>query len=168
MLDHKYIGSIDPGLTCTGIAVWDAEKWSKDAKVKPVWVGYVYPKWHHWQGKADKATEYAVGAWKARKWNSTYIEFPQYQGTTKGIAAQNKGDILKLASLCGQITGALGVPSVYISPHDWKRQLPKKVTRERLKEIVGAKWIERNKKRLNEHVWDAIGIGYYVQGIKII
>jgi hypothetical protein len=86
----------------------------------------------------------------------------------KGLKT-NPNDLLDLAMCAGAFYGALCVDLRatlrLVEPAEWKAQVPKEITRERIKAILTPQEIGRIRKGGEMHnVWDAIGIGLFACG----
>jgi hypothetical protein len=86
----------------------------------------------------------------------------------KGLKT-NPNDLLDLAMCAGAFYGALCVDLRaslrLVEPAEWKAQVPKEITRERIKAILTPQEISRIRKGGEMHnVWDAIGIGLFASG----
>ncbi len=86
----------------------------------------------------------------------------------KGLKT-NPNDLLDLAMCAGAFYGALCVDLratlQLVEPAEWKAQVPKEITRERIKAILTPQEISRIRKGGEMHnVWDAIGIGLFASG----
>lgn len=86
----------------------------------------------------------------------------------KGLKT-NPNDLLDLAMCAGAFYGALCVEMKsalqIVAPAEWKAQVPKEITRERIKAILTPQEISRIRKGGEMHnVWDAIGIGLFACG----
>lgn len=100
-----------------------------------------------------------------------YVEFPQrFDGSTKGIAAQQGSTLFKLAHLIGAYCGvcsALNIRWSVVTVNEWKGQLPKDVVCRRLIRMFAQCGHTLVESAYNHDVWDAIGIGVYKQGNEI-
>lgn len=87
------------------------------------------------------------------------IEFPAVWSTSsKSIASNYSGDLLKLSFLVGVLYQGLRVPNKYlVSPQGWKGQLPKDVVIQRIKK----QW--PNLHDIPDHAADAVGMGLFFQ-----
>ncbi len=86
----------------------------------------------------------------------------------KGLKT-NPNDLLDLAMCAGAFYGALCVDLRaslrLVEPAEWKAQVPKEITRERIKAILTPQEVSRIRKGGEMHnVWDAIGIGLFACG----
>jgi hypothetical protein len=62
------------------------------------------------------------------------MEYPTYQAGMRGKLAAIRGDTLKLAFLCGYLVAKITAQKVYLAtPIEWKGNVPKAVTQERLR-----------------------------------
>jgi Holliday junction resolvasome RuvABC endonuclease subunit len=77
--------------------------------------------------------------------------------------AARSNNLVKLAYAAGSFEGvatARGVKAYRSVPvNEWKGQLPKRVVSDRIQKLLTPE-----KCTWNSHVWDAVGIGLYVQG----
>lgn len=155
------IVSIDPGLEKVALAIWDpADNFSLEYACLT-------------------RCEHPVGMERAQKWLEMascvqaelherlgspldlVVEIPQVY---PGVRNEDPNDLIDLAGVLGAIIGALGNVSVEWSPkpREWKGQLPKKVTKQR----VDAKLVASEKasilwpiQSLAHNVYDAIHLG---------
>lgn len=82
------------------------------------------------------------------------IEYPNWQPSTKGKIAAQKGYTLDLAFIAGFIAGEMSLfPwNIYLPiPTEWKGNVPKKVTQHRVEKQFGML-------QISEHEFDAIGL----------
>lgn len=88
-------------------------------------------------------------------WSAT-IEFPGMWATSQtSVTSAARGDLFKLAALCGAFAVLLwenGTRVKFISPQEWKGQLPKDVVQQRLEKRWGITGIPN-------HALDAVGMG---------
>lgn len=64
------------------------------------------------------------------------IEYPEFQGSERGLIAAQRGYTLDLAFVVGYLAGSLGIAArdVYTpTPSEWKQNLPKKAVELRFK-----------------------------------
>jgi Holliday junction resolvasome RuvABC endonuclease subunit len=166
---HHIIG-IDPGLTGTGIAHWyesnvyeprAVEIITPPARCSEDWnlkLRYISERMYSQVFELTNTRDVVV-----------YIEWPHYMQTEKGIAATNKGDIYKLAALIGAIHYACwdaGANVTLVPVADWKGQLPKNIVEDRIRRILSPEVCLELK--FKSHIWDAVGIGLYGQGVKLV
>lgn len=173
--------SIDPGLSGTGLAVWDDQGTEAD------WCTLAPPKRVY-----SNINTYAVHApgedgWPIRMANivgqinhiyehlevrgrvhKVYIEWPHFRGDEVGYTATSKGDIYKLSALIGGIMTItihkFGGTVKLVPVTEWKGQLPKDIVTNRIKNVLGNNVCENL--RISQHGWDAVGIGLYTKGFK--
>lgn len=164
----RHFLTVDPGITGTGWAAWSVAEW-KD-RVPPVEVGVIIPdnapcnKWHD-QGR--KIYHRLAAIYARYNCSGVYVEWPNFRGGAVGQSVAASGDLGKLyyaASLClalGLIPGQGGfgepVPVV-----QWKGQLPKAVVAERIVKRLGQNVCDQL--GIDDHAWDAVGIGMYLKG----
>lgn len=152
---------VDPGLSGTGVAVYDVE----DHEFVSVGVYYTNNanKNDDWNSRAVCLAYDAF--WEATIWNAkvVYCEWPEFFKDEKGYAATSKGDIYKLSFLVGALAAYCHkTKSTEFRPvkvHDWKGQLPKNVVEQRIRKRIGED--EVRKLKPNSHAWDAMGIALY-------
>lgn len=91
---------------------------------------------------------------QGKKVDKLVIEYPNWQGSTKGLIAMQKGYTLDLAFLCGVLaTGfRLASSNVYTpTPLEWKGNIPKDATKHRVQKEFGTL-------QISEHEYDAVGM----------
>lgn len=151
--------SIDPGVRSMAIAEWN------DANELLV-------AWNEPSGLPDGTKLSRL----VERWSSSAIklrdcsvvgEKPVVYPGAKGLKT-NPNDLLDLAMCAGAFYGAVTPLTEYIrlvEPAEWKAQVPKEITRERIKAILTPQEISRIRKGGEMHnVWDAIGIGLFASG----
>lgn len=173
-----YSVCIDPGVTGTGIAIFRVKQLKKRADGKPTRIPIIAEelprmtkKWYRlrqddyqskWMAKVDWY------AWQLRlavanyNLTSAYMEFPEQWGASeKSQAAAQKGDLMKLAFLCGAFANTLAyawaVQTTLLFPRDWKGQMSKKVVAKRVRRAIHRVY-ESN------HITEAVGMGIHLQG----
>ena len=143
---------VDPGLGGTGWAAWrlvgparplpPPTGWGvAHGSLGKTWVGRV-------RDIVDRVRPYVLVA------TCVVVEFPGLWSSAVSAAAGAKGDLFKLAYLCGAI-GAINnhVFLVLVSPQAWKGQLPKSVVGHRVQRY----WPGLPK--ISNHALDAVGMG---------
>ena len=175
-MPSSIVVTIDPGLTGTGVAIWDALLWDM-VQVPPFKTFNIYPSHpdRYWTDKFRHITQELEGYILTSsnvpgllEVKHVVCEFPDYWvGDAKGQAAMERGDILKLAALVGgflSMANALGVavPTV-VSPREWKGQLGKEAVEARIVRHFG----EDACRKYTSHTWDAVGIGMWAKGIQL-
>lgn len=151
--------SIDPGVRSMAIAQWDSESnlvkaWNEPTPKPDMSVSECI---RHWSGyRTVLTTDSIVG--------ERQVVYPG----AKGLKT-NPNDLLDLAMCAGAFYGALCVDLRatlrLVEPAEWKAQVPKEITRERIKAILTPQEISRIRKGGEMHnVWDAIGIGLFASG----
>lgn len=164
--------ALDPATHYTGYALWDEGPIvTKVNTFTPVQAGVIRVSHEDWDMRClemnSKIRNFIVNL------DIEYLiaEFPQFQAGNRGMNAARGGDTLKLAYLCGSI--ACGwqlhqaermkrskelIPMLrWVTPSQWKGQLPKDITAQRCFQRYGFQAtteIERN-------ISDAIMIGHY-------
>ena len=166
--------SIDPGVSGTGVAIWDAETW--DICVPPLEIANLYG---HVKKKnlsdLDAEDHFTYQAYDiadqlepflSRECLQVYCEYPAlFAGSAMSRACAVKGDLQKLTFIIGVFAGycrrrAVPIPFKPVRVNDWKGQLPKDVVNRRIVKVIP------NVLDLNPttHSYDAIGIGLYAKG----
>lgn len=160
---------IDPGLDGTG---WAFFEWlvinGKRNALSPHSSGSFKPKSSvHWQTKAEEVWSWFEGHCATYQIKVLVIESPEaWLGDAIGLASIQRGDIFKLMYLIGGLADVarrrgIRVP-VMISPREWKGQLPKDVTKKRVKRAFdNKKWCPQTS---TTHEFDAVGMGLAAQG----
>ena len=85
------------------------------------------------------------------------VEYPNWQGSAKGLIAMQKGYTLDLAFVCGILAAGLPLSSNKIflpTPLEWKGNAPKSATEYRVKKRFGIL-------QISEHEYDALGLLMY-------
>lgn len=143
--------TIDPGLNGTGWALWD-ERW------KLLRNGVITPKNKGWEMRGSEITCRVLDLDELiNDVRDVYMEFPEFHQSAGGQVTAKSGALVKLAWFVGFLSSAIPVPVHYVTPTQWKGQLPKQIVIDRIK----AKMPDVKAK---SHDYDAIGIGLYVRG----
>lgn len=156
--------TIDPGITCVACALWS----DADCVLK----GMV-SRWIKGKTLMDKCADMAqvVEVLKEKDVHSVWIEHPMYFDTPKGAMVSRKGDLVALVYAAGFLAGMLHVSGITVHclpVNEWKGQLNKKQTRYRMETLH-----RKNQDMfggvgpvaaLNEHLVDAIAMGFYLKG----
>mgnify|MGYP001575073980 CR=1 FL=1 len=152
--------SIDPGMR-TGIAIWD----SWDSGEVPVMVRCMTsdtPDGSWLSGALALAS--SVAAYLAyHGTGKVYIEQPAYHGSPAGQAVAAKS-LVKLAMYVGALAYACRKAKMRVSMiliRDWKGNLPKAVSTQRIITALGSKAKTVLCKQTQDAI-DAVGIGLYV------
>jgi hypothetical protein len=149
--------SIDPGVRGMAIARWDEGDILMSAWNTTIGVTGVPP------------VSAFVEAWSQPGNSAERVvgEKPVVYPGAKGLKT-NPNDLLDLAMCAGAFYGMLvsrGARLRLVEPAEWKAQVPKEITRERIKAILTPQEISRIRKGGEMHnVWDAIGIGLFASG----
>lgn len=165
---RRYLLSIDPGLTATGVAFWWSDEWEE--KCPPFQVGSFSSSKGDWLTRAlhiysqiySTTCGLGVGI-QGKACVGICCEMPFYHNTTAGQMVAGAGSLTKLAHLVGLFQALAHLHSCPFYPvqvRDWKGQLPKEVCASRIRSKLGDHVTEG----LNEHEIDAIGIGLYEKG----
>lgn len=83
-------------------------------------------------------------------------------------------DLITLALNAGELIGRLGVPRLYVEPHDWKRSIDPDVCIQRIVKLLNdeewavcSKALEDILESKQHNVMDAVGIALYGVGRKV-
>lgn len=146
--------SIDPGISGTGWCIWEKED--------PKQFGIITaPSKLEWQQKGKLIANTILHEVSKYDVKFVYCEMPAYHQSMGGLVTARSGALVKLSYLVGLISGAiLPMDMGLIAVRDWKGQLPKDVMNKRIEEILG----KTKCKQFKSHIWDAVGVGLYVQG----
>lgn len=167
-LQGKRILFIDPGLVGTGWAFFP-ECWVPLSALPMPEKGYRPTAWGvlksnqtDWQDKAHQIAGAFDDILFAQSVGMVGIEFPQvWKHSLRSQASSDSGDLFKLTYLIGLLAGLSAkytdIKPTIFHPMDWKGQLPKEVVLRRLLKLCGTKF--------NNHVADAVGMGYAAQGL---
>lgn len=159
--------SIDPGVSGTGVAVWD----------EPVWSRFFPPaltcnlptyKGKDWNAKAQIVGDEIDRFLSEYRVVMVYVEWPEFMpGSLKGNAAAVKGDLQKLTysvGVIGRVCHAHSVGLEVIPVSVWKGQLSKAVVKERIRRRYADIGVELC---ASSHAIDAVGIGLHAKGFPI-
>lgn len=158
--------TIDPGLSGTGWAVWEAGSWEK--LEKPIDSGsFSIPnalKDTPWYERADRLCDEIRTPYYKHCVRCCFIEQPEYMPSGVGLTAAGRGDLVKLTMLAGMLVSRVFInratsPWFPVPVSEWKGQLKKEVCFERIKSLI--KIDIRTK---TTHELDAIGLGLYCKG----
>lgn len=169
--------TIDPGLNGTGIAIWDINLWENPKHGifinPPIKVFSFYEK--HFN-EYIRICNYLLKIngilstyfYKSLRLNvkNIYIEEPSFFDSEKGRVTARSDSLRKLCHFVGFMHGyflnIFPKSSVKFIPIiNWKGQAPKEVIQKRIIKLLGE---EHCKQYKNSHVFDAVGIGLYLQG----
>lgn len=152
--------AVDPGVGGTGWADWMGRQEAPDR------VGVIRPA----KGNApwlDRMRSVAEQFWifaSTVDTQRTYVfECPALQIGGRGHAAAARGDLVKLAMLTGALVCMVHTCKVVLAtPSEWKGDLPKEITKRRVRAKIGQAHIYRlGLTKLADHAWDAVGIGLW-------
>lgn len=165
--------SIDPGKWSVSVAIWTEHdctcRLCPKNSVRLTWAGLLNNP--HKEDQAERAERWgqlarvvnamiAVKTGDVSAATSLILEIPQVYG---GVRDEDPNDLIDLAGVQGAIVGVTGAVVEWSPlPREWKGQLPKEVSAQR----VEAKLTEEEKrriewpaKRLRHNVYDAIHMG---------
>lgn len=169
--EGPYRMTVDAGITGTGLALWDENRWG--LAVPPIaWFVLLpqrkpNPHSHpRWMLKMISISEQVALVMREFRPTETYCELPQYFDSGGGQRTAKTGALVKLSLCvgvmceCSRLHNSKFVP---IPVNVWKGQLPKDVVESRARRLVPA--LNELVPQPNTHAWDAIGIGLYAKGI---
>lgn len=155
--------SLDIGLDGTGYAVWDRSTFLElqpplySGVITDVGVSPGAP----WWVRAETIRQTLFNELQRHGAICVYAEQPQFMEGGKGITSARKGDLIKLTTVFGMCAtcAQLFVP---VPVSEWKGQLSKKITDERIMKKLGKfGWKPTTK---TSHEMDAVGVGLFVKG----
>ena len=154
--------SIDPGLNGTGWALWG------DRRLRAV--GIITARRNAssrtsvpFEVRAHQIACEVVALTLAHLAQDVIVEYPSYFESSLGQTVARSGDLLKLTTLVGIISGRVHpLPCVLVPVNTWKGQLPKSIVEKRVKRIIGLE--KFNRLRVRSHAIDAVGIGLWSLG----
>lgn len=158
--------TVDPGLHSVGWAIWPQ---GGKPNRPPEAAGLIHPSKSVEDSDflvracdiGDQLLQIAFNHHVAEAWT----EWPVfYANSAGGHMAAATGDLLKICAAAAGIAGRLSnqCPTHPVLVPDWKGQLPKPIVITRIKRILGAGVCVKLK--LKADMWDAVGIGLYLQG----
>jgi len=154
---------IDPGIGGTGWAVFhNPDLNGNSAPVPVVDSGVIRGSGASWIEKSAEIAGKFKDVLDENEPTSVVIEWPQtWAGSQTSVAATLRGDLLKLAHLCGMLYCDIVEHSYaevsYITPGAWKGQLPKDVVIRRIQDVYPGS-------SFPNHAADAVGMGLSLQG----
>lgn len=173
-----YRVSCDPGITGTGLALWDSKSWEQP--VAPIGVVNIYPKSLTAAGIfSPRITRQSATRWLPKAYSVSsqvhdcllelnpthfYCEQPEFFANESGQMVAATGDLIKLTFIVGCFARScweLGIEFVPIPVRQWKGQLPKQVVERRIVDLIGR---TAGGKAIMSHSWDATGIGLFAKG----
>ena len=166
-LKDRSVVIVDPGLGGTGVAHWTSFARLDHDKFKgklPHETRIIEVKENiDWIGKADMITDrFEKFLKECCPCFAVFENQSVWDSTAAGYAAGKKGDIVKLAQLNGMMMRAAQKRNMNVhllEVGEWKGQLSKDAVKQRIRIYTGIKTDYPN------HVSDAIGMGFYLQGV---
>jgi len=162
----KYLISIDPGLSGTGVVHWIDRQPIFAQVMKPVMRDVreqlkggesdLIPR------ARDIAQNFLLAADGFNLVDTTVvIEFPEYQASAERAMGWKTGSLQRLTMFIGVLIGMM--PNrwriILVTPSGWKGQLPKDVVQRRMTNKYGA--VKMIGLKVKTHAWDAVGIGHW-------
>jgi hypothetical protein len=154
---------VDPGTGGTGWAIFD---FGEEARpLPPEKYGTISPpsKIRGWLGKFEYVTTtFADEVLFDEGPDRLVLEWPEFWGrSARSRASAERGDLTKLAALCGGLWVALiqnggGPPPLLVTPRAWKGDLSKHAVNSQIRRTLDEKY--------PNHVSDAVGMGLAAQG----
>lgn len=156
---RKNLLAIDPGLQGTGWAVWEGRN------IAPREVGVLRgPSGPNWMKRVDVIAEALSQIVQQYRVRHIICEQMELYATASSSMSWIKGDLQRTVFLIGTIHGLtrLRARMTLVTPREWKGQLPKSVTIDRVRKVLGQK--SCRDLDISTHAWDAVGIGLWHQG----
>lgn len=156
--------AIDPGLTGTGVAIW-----VKNQPKIPVLATVVNSRGAVSDDWIDRVNMIACNVQELAmeyKVREIICEMMEMHQSARAQMMWKAGDFQRTLFLVGTIYGMTEAftPLFKVTPpSEWKGQLPKSVTINRVKRILGPEACHRL--GIEKHAWDAVGIGLWHRGI---
>ena len=150
--DRPVILTVDPGLSGTGVAIWDAELFDQ---------GLGYPLYTHSWGRKGATPYYKLFSDLLDEYQPerVYCEGQAYMPRGAGLICAKSGALVKLSNFAGAIEGicyAHGCDFVRVMVANWKGNRSK----DKIKAMIRTKWADVT---CTNHDWDAVGIGFYAK-----
>lgn len=122
-----------------------------------------------WDGDEPALGDALVYAWGAA--GTVVVELPYHYphgaGGRRGVSV-DPNNLIKLAARAGLAAGRSGWPVRWISPNDWKAQVPKPIHHARIASALLASEIgvviAGRVSAQHPDMWDAIGLGLFAMG----
>lgn len=153
--------AIDPGLQGTGYAIWNTNK-----KTAPYRVGVLNGGKGDWQTRVDRIALAIRKLCREENVDRIICEMMEHYNTASSQMAWSKGDLQRTMFLIGTLHGVTRKQVPYfrlVTPREWKGQLPKSVTIQRVEKALTAK--QCRNLGIKTHAWDAVGIGLWHLGV---
>ena len=147
----KTIITIDPGISGTGVALWDYNLFRRKHEL-------CIPLSHRSMAKYILSQIHSIIVRNSVV--QGYMENQHYMDSGQGDVCARSGALVKLSQFAGQIIGVFNehhLPIELVDVQKWKGTISKDLVKHRiLKRIPDCK--------ATNHDWDAIGIGLYKMG----
>lgn len=148
--------AVDPSVNNVGLALYDTE-------TKRLQTHTHHPP--NRKGKGGETQEMShmmagvfrfiyISLLQGKKIDKLVVEYPNWQGSERGLIAAQQGYTLDLAFIAGHLASSFGLtPSnIYLpTPSQWKGNAPKAATQARVQRMFGTLQID-------EHAYDAVGM----------
>ncbi len=177
-----FVAGIDPGFEGTGLAIFKRSRLILQTTIRPSYEDLG----RQWLSAASfiafaalEASEEACLCENCRKriepevTLDIFIEFPQvWAGSARSHTSSTRGHIPMLCGLAGILGYALGGSSLcrkvtYLTPNEWKGQLPKEVVQQRIASLEAERKITLGSapsQKFSSHSLDAVGIALFGMG----
>lgn len=145
--------AIDPSVNNVGIAYYDTEtKEIKTSCFHPNRTGKIGMDTR--QIYSHLILRYGL-LQKEKKPDVLILEYPNWQGSTKGLIAMQQGYTIDLAFVVGHLSGLINAPHCQMpTPLDWKKNIPKAATQARVRRYFSPQSFNH----ISEHEFDALGM----------
>lgn len=156
--------AVDPGLQGTGVAIF------KVGQALPLHVDVIKStigRSAEWIDRVESIVEQVYELSVEYNVRNAICEMMEMHQSPRAQMMWKSGDLQRtlflVGSLHGQLTGMAGVVNFIVTPpSEWKGQLPKSVTINRINRLLG-KGVG-DKLGIHTHAWDAVGIGLWHMG----
>ena len=150
--------TIDPGVSGTGIVMWEVKP--KSFRVGSFMILYGLGK-HDWAQRVLDIRDSILSLCLQSEVVRIYCELPAFWERAGPRMWAKQGSLVKQSILVGSILGLSYMggakPTVTLVPvNDWKGNLSKAIVIERVRRCLGTQ-----SEAFTEHVWDAAGIGLW-------
>lgn len=153
---NNFVISIDPGITGTGLAIWDYP--TKTIKHTEVITVPSRDNKISWEIRSELVLRQCWSVFESYRPQIIYCERPTYFATTeKGLKSAGDKAFEKLVFFTGSLWGLAITQNImwnFIEIQDWKGQMSKEIVIARLD-----KKFPNN--TFKTHVYDAVGIGLF-------
>ena len=172
----NHILTVDPGVYTMGACLWDEGEFYSSHVAMPkkrlcIDIAKKERKYLGAKGGVDYCINWITTWFEALELTECYCEKPSVWSNAKGYAASIQGHVLNMEHFRGrlyQVCQTYNCKFHDVPVTEWKGNLSKQLTVERIKQIM----FENDGKlkatiltRQGSHDWDAAGIGFFLQGV---